>query len=310
MKKELRTSPKDVFLHLLMMVMLYLGVISLISLSFAYVDYSFPDQLSFYRVGVLNNIRFHSSMLVVSFPLFLFLSGLVQRDFRKTPEKHNLKFSKWLVYLTLFVAAITIVIDLIQLVNRFYSGELTTPFLLKILSVLVVAGAVFGYYIWDVQSEPQQSQVPRAVAWGSSFVVVIMLILGFVIAGSPSEQRAVRMDEQRVNDLGTIQSELVNYWRLKEALPDELSALEDDIRGFKVPLDPETDEAYEYRVIEPLRFELCATFNFKSTDTETKEGRPITYSPDYPMAAQDNWGHEAGHHCYERSIDPDLYPKP
>lgn len=305
-KSGLRTSPKDVFLHLLMMVMLYLGVISLIALSFAYIEYSFPDQLSFYRVGILNNIRFHSSMLIVSFPLLLILARLVQKDFRKNPKKHELKFSKWLIYLTLFVAALTIVIDLIMLVNRFYGGELTSPFLLKVFSVLVVAGAVFAYYLWDVRSEPYKSKVPRRVAYVTSAVVLGMLALGFVIAGSPAQQREIRMDEQRVNDLSFIQAEMVRFWQLKDRLPENLEELENDIRGISIPLDPVTDEPYEYTVKGALSFELCATFTQESERDEFERGRAV---PRGYGLQNESWNHEAGRHCFERTIDPELYPE-
>jgi hypothetical protein len=309
-KSSLRTSPKDVFLHLLMMVMLYIGVISLIALSFAYIEYSFPDQLSFYRADVLNNIRMQSSMLVVSFPLLLILASLIQRDVRKTPAKHELKFSKWLIYLTLFLSALTIVIDLIQLVNRFYSGELTTPFLLKVLSVLVVAGGVFGYYMWDVQNKPHKSKVPVLVAWITSVVVVGMLALGFFIAGSPSHQRDIRLDEERVNDLSTIQYEVINYWRLKDVLPENLSLLENDLTGFRLPADPETEAAYEYRVTGDLSFELCAVFKEKTEEDSDgmKYPAPVVYDRGTPGSTTEVWSHEAGRHCFSRTIDPDLYP--
>jgi len=46
---SLKTTPKDVFLHLLMMVMLYIAVISLIIMSFSYVDYWYPDPLYYYH---------------------------------------------------------------------------------------------------------------------------------------------------------------------------------------------------------------------------------------------------------------------
>ena len=310
--KPLRTSPKDVFLHLLMMAMLYIVVISLITLSFSYINFSFPDLLDYYRSGVLDAIRIQSSMLVVAFPLLLVLASLIQKGFRKMPTKHDLTFRKWLIYLTLFIAAITIVIDLIQLVNRFYGGELTTPFLLKVFSVLVVAGGVFGYYLWDVQNEPHKSKVPRTVAWISSAVVLIMLILGFVIVGSPAHQRLLRMDERRVSDLQTIQSQVINYWDLKGNLPAELKDLENDISGFRVPQDPETKEDYEYSFSGPLQFNLCATFNLNATsdaDENSRIASPYVYDYKYPSRVSEVWDHEVGHACFNRTIDPDLLPE-
>jgi hypothetical protein len=309
----LKTTPKDVFLHLLMMVMLYIAVISLIIMSFSYVDYWYPDPLNYYPAGALDSIRFSSSMLIVSFPLLLLLSWFIQKDLRKNPKKHELKFSKWLIYITLFVSAITIIIDLIQLVHRFYGGDLTTPFMLKVLSVLIIAGAVFGYYVWDVQHEPQKSRVPMAVGWISLLVVIGMLVLGFLMAGSPAKQREIRMDEQRISDLQNLQYEVINYWQYKEELPASLDALKNDITGFMPPLDPETKAPYEYAVLEPLKFKLCATFNLPnpySNNQNTGQTIPVPYYQGYPGTMNQAWDHEAGQKCFERTIDPALYPKP
>jgi len=310
---KLTTTPKDVFLQLLMMVMLYICVISLITISFSYIDYWHPDPLSFYLQDTLDSIKHASSMLVVAFPLLLLLGWFIQKDFRNYPKKHELRFRKWLVYLTLFISAITIVIDLIQLVYKFYGGDLTLPFALKIISVLILAGAVFGYYVWDVQSEPHKSKVPARVAWGSLAAVIAMIVLGFFIVGSPTKQRQMRMDEQRVNDLSALQGEIINYWTLKDTLPTSIDDLKNDIRGFIPPFDPETREPYEYSVVDPLKFKLCATFDLPSQHSNI-DGKtyPVSvpyYYGGYP-ATSELWDHGSGLKCFERNIDPSLYPKP
>ena len=310
--EKLRTTPKDVFLQLLMMVMLYICVISLITISFSYIDYWHPDPLNYYMQGTLDSIMHASSMLIVAFPLMLVLGWFIQKDFRKTPKKHELKFRKWLVYLTLFVSAITIVIDLIQLVYKFYGGDLTLPFSLKVVSVLILAGAVFGYYVWDVQSEPHKSKVPARVAWGSLAAIILMIILGFIIVGSPAKQRQLRMDEQRINDLSTLQGEIINYWTLKDTLPTSLDDLKNDIRGFIPPKDPESGMVYDYSVIDTLKFKLCANFDLPSRVT-TIDGKSVPISTPYYYGGYPSiselWDHEAGTKCFERTIDPSLYPE-
>ncbi|MBI5412171.1 hypothetical protein HZA43_03270 [Candidatus Peregrinibacteria bacterium] len=308
---EIKTTPRDVFLHLLMMVMLYIGVISLITLLFAYVDYGFPDPLNFYPQGILDMIRSSSAMLVVSFPLLLILSWFIQRDFRKNQKKHELKFRKWLIYFTLLAAAITIVIDLIQLVNRFYSGDLTTPFLLKVLAVLVLAGTTFGYYVWDVQNEPHKSKIPTIVGYSASVIVVAVLVLGFLIAGSPSTQRRIRLDEQRVSDLQTLQNEIVNYWQFKNQLPTSQNQLKNDLTGFVPPRDPATQTPYQYSSSGSLTFNLCATFTLPSLFRNGSPKNTFAPSPYYNMIQPNlTWDHDAGTQCFKRTIDPALYPKP
>lgn len=263
-KPKLTTSPRDAFLNLLMLVMMYLSVISVIAISFAYIDFLLPDRLSFYLEGTLRSIRWGSSMLIVAFPLFLFLVRVIYNGFRREPDKHNLRFRKWLVYLTLFVAAITIVIDLVQLVFRFYDGDLTLPFTLKVVSILLVAGAVFGYFMWDVQSKPYESPIPKRVAFVSGLIFVVLLVSGFLIVGTPAKQRMLNMDLKRVEHLWNLHNSVVSYRSFNGELPVTLEVMEIE-RGGEVPIDPENGSSYEYSLKEG-GFEICATFDLDSLD--------------------------------------------
>ena len=312
---KVSTTPKDVFLSLLMMVMLYICVISMLVLAFTYIDYKYPDLLTYYPYGTFDSIRNSSSMLVVAFPLLLILSWFIQKDIKKTPEKHELKFRKWFTYLTLFVTSITIVVDLIQLVRRFYEGDLTIPFTLKVLSVLLIAVGVFSYYVWDVQNQPQKSKVPMVTGWLSSILVVCVLVMGFFVVGSPMKQREIRMDERRVSDLQTIQYQVIDYWRYKDVLPETTGDLKNNISGFFAPTDPETEEAYEYVVLDSLKFKLCTTFNQDNPYNNIKVMAEYPYSQkcdEYGNCfsyGNESWNHEAGYTCFERTIDPAMYPK-
>jgi hypothetical protein len=64
---------------------------------------------------------------------------------------------KWLTYATLFIAASVLVADLSTLVFNLLGGELTMRFLLKVATVGIIAGAVFGYYLWDMRKEERQT---------------------------------------------------------------------------------------------------------------------------------------------------------
>ena len=52
-----KSTPKDVFMHLLAIVALYASVISFIALLWQYVNVWFPDSLNFYYPGILSSIR-------------------------------------------------------------------------------------------------------------------------------------------------------------------------------------------------------------------------------------------------------------
>ena len=314
---RLKSSPQDVFMHLLAIATLYVSIISFITLWFQYINVLLPDPLNFFYRAALDGVRWASSALVVVFPVFILLSWLIGRDFRSEPKKRELRVRKWLLYFTLFIAAITIIVDLVTLFFNFYSGELTTQFILKTLVVLLVAVAVFGYHLWDVRrSAAEQSRRPKQLAWVVIFAVAASIVIGFFIVGSPAKQRSVRFDEQRIGDLQTLQGEVVNYWTMKEKLPQSIDNLRDSISGFVPPSDPKTGAVYQYRIKSSLSFELCATFETKSLDLAGRDNGQLIPKPasfpggSYLEPYQQNWRHEIGQACFERTIDPELYKQP
>ena len=78
----------------------------------------------------------------------------VMRD----PIKRASKIRRWLTYMTLFITAGFIIGDLIALVNNLLGGGLTWRFVLKVLTVAIIAGAVFGYYTWDLRHEEMEAE--------------------------------------------------------------------------------------------------------------------------------------------------------
>ena len=300
-----RNAPKDVFLHLLNILTFYLSIVSFITLYIQYIGAIFPDPLNFYYTGIANAVRMFTSMMVIAVPVFIFTSWLLGKDLKKDPQRREYKLRKWLVYFTLFVSAVTIIVDLIKFVYSFLSGELTIQFVLKVVVVLLVALAVFGYYIWDLRRKDQEtSKTPKKLAWVISFIVLTSVVAGFFIIGTPADQRAKRFDEQRISDLQMLQSQIVSFWIRKQSLPQELDDLQDSISGFFVPKDPQADAPYGYKVIDPLSFELCATFKTSSKDFGKSRGVKPAYLYD---SFQQNWDYEPGETCFTRTIDPELY---
>src|SRR3989339_1192972 len=167
-----RSTAKDVFSHLLAIVTLYMGVISFIALYFQYINVRFPDVLEFYYAAALDIIRMSMSVLIIAWPVFIFISWMIYKDLRSTPAKTGMGIRKWLLYLTLFIASITIMVDLITLINYFLNGEITTRFILKILVVLITAAAVFGYYLWDLR---------RGVAAKTKITLIATVVTSVVV---------------------------------------------------------------------------------------------------------------------------------
>jgi len=305
--KHVPSSARDFFQHLLVTITLYMSVFSLIALLFSYINVLFPDQLGFYYSGELDSIRFYTAMLFVSFPVYLLMNVLINKDIAKHHEKSDIAIRRWLVYLTVFLAALLIIGDVIALLYNFLNGELSVRFYLKVFVVLAVAGAVFGYYLWDIREHAaMHMKQAKQFAIGASAAVGIAILSSFFIAGPPWYQRQVRFDEARVNHLQMLQSEVEQFWMTKNHLPSSLDELQNDLTGFMPPVDPQTGAAYDYRAVSPLTFELCANFD-TATPQFNDKGLSRSMVDPYSMQMQ-QWDHEAGQKCYRRTIDPQRYP--
>jgi hypothetical protein len=304
-----RTGPKDVFVQLLLMVALYLSATHLGTLLFQIVNHYVPDPAAptWSREIAGASIRWAIAMLIVAAPVFFGVTWHLRREFERTPEKLQLRSRRWLTALTLFVAALIAIGDLVTVVHTFLQGELTLRFVLKALVVLVIAGAVLWYERWEFR-RTSGGRLPAnilALRWGAIVVTAVAIVTGFVITGSPWRARYGRLDADRVHNLQSIQRNIVTYWQLKTQLPASLDALRDDVRGYVVPVDPTTGASYEYRAIGERQFELCATFQ-----TDTKKGGAVRstsrrYAPDDTW---EGWQHGTGRTCFTRTIDPDRYP--
>jgi hypothetical protein len=139
-----RNIPRDLFLHLLAIVTLYWSAVSFVTLLWQNINYYLPDVLNnYYYQGINSIVRFAVSSLIIVFPVFILVSWFLNRIYAKESEVRESKIRKWLIYLTLFIASLVIIGDLVGTINTLLGGEITTRFILKALSVLLVAVAVF-----------------------------------------------------------------------------------------------------------------------------------------------------------------------
>jgi hypothetical protein len=218
--------------------------------------------------------------------------------------KSELWVRRWALFLTVFIAGVTVVIDLITLVNYFLGGDLTTRFILKVLVVFLVAGGVFLHFLADIRGYwlkfPDRA---RSVGWGVGAVVLATIVAGFFIMGSPSQVRLYRFDEQKVSDLQNIQWQLVNFWQQKQVLPADIEELNDPLSGWQNPRDPQSSEVYRYERTGDGSFKLCATFNAESRKGAGESMTVRAYGP-----SDENWQHGIGEVCFDRTIDPERYP--
>lgn len=311
-----KVTPKDFFLWIAAMVALYVSVFSFITLLFEYINRAYPDPLGYGYVDPYSgSIRFAIASLLVLFPVFLVLMRIIRKDIAKVPEKRDLWVRRWALFITVFVAGATVIVDLITLINYFLGGDLTTPFILKVLVVLLVAGGAFLHFLADVRGYwvlfPERASM---LGYAVALVALIAIISGFFIMGSPGAIRMYRFDDQKVSDLTNIQYQIVNYWQQKEKLPATLADLSDSISGYIAPIDPQSGQPYIYEATGALSFKLCGTFNAETQANPNSRAvtRAIPAAPFGDKAIsgleQFTWNHGVGEVCFERTIDPELYP--
>ena len=159
-RPKLYLSAREAFMYLVLFTTLYLTTFNLGRLVFQFINLGFPDPAAYaeFAESARQAIRFSVASLVIAFPIFLYLSLLIGRSIKRDPSKRASKVRKWLTYMTLFVAAGVIIGDLTALVYGFLGGELSLRFALKALTVGIIAGGIFGYYLWDLRQEERETQ--------------------------------------------------------------------------------------------------------------------------------------------------------
>ena len=306
-----KTTAKDFFLCLGVLVGLYVSSITFLMLVFSIIDKVLP--LAGDYIGQSDGIiRNTIAALVIFFPSFLYLSSITNKELKLYPEKREFWMRKWMIFFTLFVTGLAMAIDLVILVQRFLGADdLTLRFFLKVFLVFAVTIVIFKSSLYDLKRtdfEHKGSLKTRTII--IALIVLAAVVYGVVVIGSPAQQRAKMMDERRINDLSSIQSQIVySHWQNKGDIPASLDELKDPISNFVVPTDPETKDSYEYKKLLKNSFELCATFKTVSATTTSNviTAAPVSY-PYVNGMANENWQHGAERTCFTRVIDEKLYP--
>lgn len=153
-----KSTSRDLFLHFLAMFTLYISAISLITVLYQIINLTVPDplqaaeQMPYMFDSAKQSLRIALSFLIVMFPVCLYSIRLLNKTYIVEPEKAVLPVRRGIIYFTLFVVSFIIMISLVFLINSLLQGQLTLRFFLKLLSILFVAGSIFGYYRFELRS--------------------------------------------------------------------------------------------------------------------------------------------------------------
>lgn len=312
---QIKTTAKDVFLYLGIIITLSVSVGNIISIIFTALEKIYADPLTNMFVSDIYNdgTRMAVASLVILFPLYILLSWLSSRDVIKNPEKQELMARKVTIYIALFVTTCTLVGTLISIVYTFLGGELSALFGWKAFTVFVLALSVFGYYFYTLRRNYTiVTKTPIIIAVVASLVVLSSVVYSISILGTPAEMRKRKLDDQRLSDLSAIQAQVFNEFLKNGTLPKTIEDVTDPFGGFVLPKDPVTKENYEYQIVKnilPAEFKICANFetvrNVTTGQPQTKFDSPITQQY-YAGDMSPFWNHEIGRVCFSRVITQDI----
>jgi Domain of unknown function (DUF5671) len=304
-------TPPDVggaregFMHLLSFACLFSALGSAIALFFQYFNRALPDasqaQYFYSSTASLDGVRWGLAILVVTFPIFWFVTRKLVSEIRLVPERSRSPIRRWLTYITLLVTALMIVGDLSTLIYYFLDGEISTRFLLKVITLFALSGMTFLYFLFTLRfPEPSPRlgsvQVTKIMEFLSWFVVLAAIVWGAVLIGTPQTQRALRFDDLRIQHFKSIAQELSSYVyegkaydtaaKPTRAAPATLQELASNAAYQKLDLqDPLTKVPYMYSVSSPTKVSLCGTF-------------ALVRDQQYDIL----WNHPAGEHCFELDL--------
>ncbi len=291
-------SARDAFLYLVLFATLYVVAFDAGSILFALIRWRWPDASS-YGSGWLQaaaQVRFATAALVIAFPIYLYVSRVIGRSVALDPEKRGSPIRKWLTYITLFLAALVLIGDAIALVAHLLSGELGVRFVLEVAVVFAIAGIVFGHYLSDLRHDESDHAGPRGervLARAGAVLTLVVIVTGLVFAGSPREERQRQLDDRRVEDLSAIATAIDMSYGENRRLPGSiLEVMHFRMANVSADRDPATNAPYEYRALDSLRYELCATFDRADTAVVA---RP------FPMGSR-FWNHGAGRACFALQV--------
>ena len=307
-----KSSALEVILNFFSFILLGIIATALGTLFFEVIAKYFPDSLSPESSRISSgSIHYAIAALSIAFPMYFFAMRLWFAKFREDEGKVESKLTKWVTYLVLLGVSITIVGDLIATLFTFLQGEMSVRFFLKALTVLSVAGGVFGFYFLERRAIQYRQKVPRSVfqrfGYGLFGIIVLGITLGFLVVGSPATERMRSFDTKRGDDLVNISECIDRYGAKYQRLPEILSDLERSggSSGYYCSadaVDPETGTPYVYRIVVPSRivgnvteaeYELCADFSLSSIGTAIVNGES-----GYAPYGSNRWAqHASGRVC-------------
>ncbi|MFA5022106.1 MAG: DUF5671 domain-containing protein [Patescibacteria group bacterium] len=288
-------GPKALFWYLALFFTLGITAFSTGGLWFQFINKWFGTEINYgqaVRAFSQSAIKWEMASLIVSVPVFFIFTLLVRKALKNGSLAPDNKVRLWVTYIILFIVIAVSVGDLIATTFSLLNGDFTVRFLLKSLTILVIAIWMFVYYWLEIRSHSSltDSKLPKIMGIITLAVVIVSFIGTFFIIESPVQARKNAFDRTRVNDLQNIKYAVDSYYQEFNKLPTTLDELIQS-RGYLNIIDPETAKPYEYKSTGSDSYQLCAQFS------NSNKGQVNDY---YNYPNYNEFLHDAGHSCFDR----------
>lgn len=298
-RRRLSLSAREAFMHLVMFATLYTFAYSAGTILFVLIARRWPDPSLRFQGDGLEMLRGAIAACVTAFPIFVWMSWLVGRSLVREPEKRSSGVRRWLTYLTLFIAVVTLIGNFAGVLTNLLSGGLTTRVLLQSGVVFAIAGLAFGHYLLGLRRDEAEGD-EKPVRTGplgriGAAGTLVVIVAGLLSVGAPGRTRGRALDDRRIDALRQIETSVQFHAEDHRALPSSLDELT-QLRDRRHLTDPSTGIAYGYEVVDSATYRLTATFD--TADSLDANGVPIGW----------DWRHEAGPTTFTRRVQPGARP--
>ena len=293
-------NAKFAFLYMFSLVALLFVALGAGQVIFQAINKFIADFTAPYGNGFNSSLlKFAISSLIIATPIYFLTMRYLERNLQAGDLDREAPVRRWLIYFILFVSSVVMIVWLMITIGNFLDGDLTSKFILRAITVIVIAGIIFSYYLYDIRRREikKNNKVILGYLIAALLISVGSLIASFFFVESPAAARARRHDEAVLGHFTQIDSMLSAYYSKNTKLPETLDKAQDSAPYVVLSTlkDPLSGKTYEYKRLDNASYELCADFMTDNRKT-TPDESTYTYA--------DRWPHDKGHQCLkQKAID-------
>ena len=302
----MKIQAKDFFLNIGYAVTLYVLLFNFIFLGFALIDLYFTDADTLYFFVNGGFVKFNLASAIVVAPAFFIVAGILRKHM-KGLDDFDMKWRKWLLTLTVFLASVIVVIDLITLVYTYLNGEqLLGAFIAKALFALAVFVCVALFYIKDLKGYwNAKRNLQKQVTYFAGALVFIFIVANLAMLGSPYKYKLLQKDFEQINGLQSTNNSIARYYEKNKRLPDSLDQVKTLDPYPYLPKDINTQDNYKYTRKDETNYTICAYFNLDFPKLPKKgdliyDNWRVSAWREYK---KEGWVYKSGETCFDKSIN-------